>query len=105
VAPSGPLLPARWQAFMRVVLPSARPGLAITALFAFKCAWNEFILAATALSSEKSFNLTVALQLFVGEFDTAWGAFAAGSIVSSIPVVALSTRCRTTWWGGWRQAA
>jgi arabinogalactan oligomer/maltooligosaccharide transport system permease protein len=79
----------RWQAFTRVVLPIARPGLAVTALFAFMSAWNEFILAATFLSSEKSFTLPVALQRFVGEFDTAWGAFAAGSIVVSIPVVAL----------------
>lgn len=79
----------RWQAFIRVVLPIARPGLAVTALFAFMSAWNEFILAATFLSSEKSFTLPVALQRFVGEFDTAWGAFAAGSIVVSLPVVAL----------------
>ncbi len=79
----------RWQAFTRVVLPIARPGLAVTSLFAFMSAWNEFILAATFLSSEKSFTLPVALQRFVGEFDTAWGAFAAGSIVVSIPVVAL----------------
>jgi arabinogalactan oligomer/maltooligosaccharide transport system permease protein len=79
----------RWQAFTRVVLPIARPGLAVTALFAFMSAWNEFILAATFLSSERSFTLPVALQRFVGEFDTAWGAFAAGSIVVSIPVVAL----------------
>jgi arabinogalactan oligomer/maltooligosaccharide transport system permease protein len=79
----------QWQAFIRVVLPIARPGLAVTALFAFMSAWNEFILAATFLSSEKSFTLPVALQRFVGEFDTQWGAFAAGSIVVSIPVVAL----------------
>jgi arabinogalactan oligomer / maltooligosaccharide transport system permease protein len=79
----------RWQAFTRVVLPIARPGLAVTALFAFMSAWNEFILAATFLSSERSFTLPVALQRFVGEFDTAWGAFAAGSIVVSLPVVVL----------------
>src|SRR5437899_3366628 len=37
----------RWQAFVRVVLPAARPALAVTCLFAFMSAWNEFILAAT----------------------------------------------------------
>jgi arabinogalactan oligomer/maltooligosaccharide transport system permease protein len=79
----------RWQAFTRVVLPIARPGLAVTALFAFMSAWNEFTLAATFLSSERTFTLPVALQRFVGEFDTAWGAFAAGSIIVSIPVVAV----------------
>src|ERR1700722_13267637 len=35
------------QIFIRVVLPLARPALAVTALFSFMTAWNEFILAAT----------------------------------------------------------
>ncbi len=78
-----------WQAFVRVVLPIARPGLAVTALFSFMGAWNEFILAATFLSTQRSFTLPIALQRFVGEYETAWGAFAAGSIVVSIPVVGL----------------
>ena len=42
----------RAQAFWHVVLPAARPAIAVTALFAFMSAWNEFILAATLLSRE-----------------------------------------------------
>lgn len=79
----------RTQAFLRVALPAARPAIAVTALFAFMSAWNEFILAATLLSRESAFTLPVVLQRYVGEHDAAWGPFAAGSIVVSVPVMAL----------------
>ena len=79
----------RFGAFVRVVLPAARPALAVTALFAFMTGWNEFILAATFLSREEMFTLPVVLQRFVGEYDARWGAFAAGAIVVSVPVMAL----------------
>jgi arabinogalactan oligomer/maltooligosaccharide transport system permease protein len=79
----------RAQAFWLVVLPAARPAIAVTALFAFMSAWNEFILAATLLSRESAFTLPVVLQRYVGEHDAAWGAFAAGAIIVSVPVMAL----------------
>jgi arabinogalactan oligomer/maltooligosaccharide transport system permease protein len=75
--------------FWRIVLPLAKPALAVTALFSFMTAWNEFILAATFLNEEVMYTLPVALQRYVGSFDTEWGRFAAGALVVSIPVVAL----------------
>ena len=80
---------SRFGAFARVVLPAARPALAITGLFAFMTAWNEFILAATFLDSEEQYTLPVVLQRYVGEYDAQWGAFAAGAILVSVPVMAL----------------
>ena len=78
-----------WQVFWRVVLPLSRPAIAVTALYAFMTAWNEYILAATFLTSEDLYTLPVALKRFVGEHDTPWGTFAAGAIATSIPVMAL----------------
>jgi arabinogalactan oligomer/maltooligosaccharide transport system permease protein len=80
---------SRLQAFVLVVLPAARPALAVTGLFAFMAAWNEFVLAATFLSREEVFTLPVALSRYVGEHDTQWGSFAAGAILVSAPVMAL----------------
>ena len=77
------------QVFWKVVLPLARPALAVTALFSFMTAWNEFILAATLLDDQASFTLPVALQRFVGEYKTEWGKFAAGALVVSAPVMGL----------------
>jgi arabinogalactan oligomer/maltooligosaccharide transport system permease protein len=79
----------RAQAFRKVVLPAARPAIAVTALFAFMSAYNEFILAATLLGREEMFTLPVVLQRFIGEYDAQWEAFAAGALLVSLPVMAL----------------
>jgi arabinogalactan oligomer / maltooligosaccharide transport system permease protein len=77
------------QVFLKVVLPLARPALAVTALFSFMTAWNEFILAATLINDPTLFTLPVALQRYVGEYKVEWGKFAAGALVVSAPVMAL----------------
>jgi arabinogalactan oligomer/maltooligosaccharide transport system permease protein len=77
------------QIFLRIVVPLARPAIAVTALFSFMTAWNEFILAATFLDDATRFTLPVALQRFVGEYKTEWGHFAAGALVVSAPVMAV----------------
>jgi arabinogalactan oligomer/maltooligosaccharide transport system permease protein len=79
----------RFGAFLRVVLPAARPAIAVTALFAFMSAYNEFILAATLLGREEMFTLPVVLQRYVGEHHAAWDRFAAGALLVSLPVMAL----------------
>jgi arabinogalactan oligomer/maltooligosaccharide transport system permease protein len=80
---------SRVRAFFLVVLPAARPAIAVTALFAFMSAWNEFILAATLLSRKSAYTLPVVIQSYVQEQSTAWGPFAAGAILVSVPVMAL----------------
>ncbi len=79
----------RFGAFLRVVLPAARPAIAVTSLFAFMSAYNEFILAATLLGREEMFTLPVVLQRYIGEYDAQWERFAAGALVVSLPVMAL----------------
>jgi arabinogalactan oligomer / maltooligosaccharide transport system permease protein len=75
--------------FFSIILPLARPAIAITALFSFMTAWNEFILAAKLMNTETSYTLPVVLQGYVGAKSTAWGHFAAGAILVSAPVMAL----------------
>jgi arabinogalactan oligomer / maltooligosaccharide transport system permease protein len=80
---------SRARVFYTVVLPLARPAVAVTALFSFLTAWNEFVLAATFISREEAFTLPVTLYRHVGAHGADWGAFAAGSIIVSIPVCLL----------------
>jgi arabinogalactan oligomer/maltooligosaccharide transport system permease protein len=75
--------------FYQIVLPLAKPAVAVTALFAFMTAWNEFILAATFMDKEQMYTAPVGLRFFVGGFSQQWGYFAAGSIIVAIPVVIL----------------
>jgi arabinogalactan oligomer/maltooligosaccharide transport system permease protein len=73
--------------FLRIILPLAKPAVAVTALFSFMTSWNEFILAATLMDKEVMYTAPVGLRFFVGGFSQQWGYFAAGSIIVSIPVV------------------
>lgn len=75
--------------FWTIILPLAKPALAVTALFSFMTAWNEFILAATFMNQEAMYTAPVGLRFFVGGFSQQWGYFAAGSIIVSVPVVFL----------------
>ena len=75
--------------FIRIILPLAKPAIAITALFSFMTAWNEFILASVFLESEAKYTAPVGLRFFVGGFSSQWGFFAAGSVIVSLPVVIL----------------
>lgn len=75
--------------FWRIILPLARPAVAVTALFSFMTAWNEYILAATFMSDESAYTLPVRLQHFVGAYTTEWGHFAAGALLVSTPVMLL----------------
>ncbi len=80
---------SRGVIFFKIILPLAKPAVAVTALFSFMTAWNEFILAATFLEEELKYTAPVGLRFFVGGFSSQWGYFAAGSIIISIPVVLL----------------
>ena len=75
--------------FRKIVLPLAKPAIAVTALFSFMTGWNEFILAATLMDKENMYTAPVGLRFFVGGFSQQWGYFAAGAIIVSIPIVAL----------------
>jgi arabinogalactan oligomer/maltooligosaccharide transport system permease protein len=75
--------------FWKIMLPLSRPAIAVTALFSFMTAWNEFIMAATFMNKEEMYTLPVGLRLLVGQYSTQWGYFSAGAILVSIPIVVL----------------
>ncbi|NVB78863.1 MAG: sugar ABC transporter permease [Kofleriaceae bacterium] len=76
-----------WMIFRKIMLPLARPGLAVTALFSFMTAWNEFIMASTFMTDESKYTLPVLIQSSVGQHTADYGLFAAGAVVTSIPVM------------------
>lgn len=76
-----------WMIFRRIMLPLAKPGIAVTALFSFMTAWNEFIMASTFMTKQTKYTLPVLIQSSVTEHSADWGLFAAGAVVTSIPVM------------------
>jgi arabinogalactan oligomer/maltooligosaccharide transport system permease protein len=80
---------SRWNAFRRVILPLAVPGLVITALFSFMSAWSEYMVAAQILQDRDRFTLPLGLKSFQSSMSTQWGLYAAASLLVSVPVVIL----------------
>ncbi|MFO0750297.1 MAG: sugar ABC transporter permease [Myxococcota bacterium] len=80
---------SQFTVFWRIILPLSMPAVAVTALFSFMTAWNEFVLAFTFMDKQTSFTLPVTVANYVGENKIYWGEFAAASILVSIPVMAL----------------
>ena len=76
-----------WMIFVKIILPLSRPALAVTALFSFMTAWNEFIMASTFMTNQTRYTLPVLIQSSVTEFSADWGLFAAGAVVTSLPVM------------------
>jgi multiple sugar transport system permease protein len=80
-----------FEAFRKVVVPLAAPGLATTAILTFIAAWNEFLLASTLTSSVDARTVPVAIQQFSGstQFEVPFGTQAAASVIISIPLILL----------------
>jgi multiple sugar transport system permease protein len=80
-----------FEAFRKVVVPLAAPGLATTAILTFIAAWNEFLLATTLTSSVAARTAPVAISQFTGssEFEVPLGTQSAASVAISIPLIIL----------------
>ena len=78
------------QAFRKVILPLAAPGLFTTAILAFIAAWNEFLLA-SQLSSDRTQPVTVAIASFTGSqpHQEPYTAIMAAGTIVTIPLVIL----------------
>ena len=79
-----------WSVFLRVVLPLARPALAVVGINTFLVNWNSFLFPLILTSSEKMLTLPVGLALYSqGQHAVDWGHLMAGSMLSTLPVLAV----------------
>jgi multiple sugar transport system permease protein len=79
----------RVQAFRRVVLPLAKPGLLAVALFTLTNAWNEFLFAFVFITKDEYKTLPVGMQSMIAGDVVPQGQLAAASLLVSIPVVVM----------------
>jgi multiple sugar transport system permease protein len=80
-----------FQAFYKVVIPLAAPGMATAAILTFIAAWNEFLFAITLTSSQDARTVPAAIAFFTGstQFEQPLGTISAASVVISIPLIFL----------------
>lgn len=77
------------QSFIRIMLPLARPSLAITALFGFLAGFSDIIFAGLVLYDEKLYTAPIGIIGWQVNYFNPWGWFPAGALIVAIPVAAL----------------
>jgi len=80
---------SRAQAFRKVLLPLAAPGLVASAIFAFTLSWNEFLYALVFIQDERTITVPVGLNLLIYGDVFHWGELMAASVITTLPVVLL----------------
>ena len=76
-----------FQVFWKVLLPMVKPSLAVLAIFTFIGSWGEFLWPSIVLTKESMFTLPVGVNNLQGMFSSNWRYIAAGSIISTIPII------------------
>ena len=81
----------RLQAFRKVVVPLAAPGVVTAGLLVFIFAWNEFLFAITLTSTPERRPVPAAIAFFTGsqQFEVPLGTISAASVVVTIPLIVL----------------
>lgn len=79
----------QWQVFTRVVLPLARPLIAVLIVMTFMYRWNEFAWPLVALRDPDLYTLPVGLAFLQGQFATDYPTLMAGALLSMLPILAL----------------
>jgi multiple sugar transport system permease protein len=79
---------SRLETIRLVILPLVMPGVVTAAIYIFITSWNEYLFA-MMLSGQAVRTVTVALQLFIGEFTIQWGLLTAGGTLIALPVTLL----------------
>ena len=79
------------QIYVRIILPLALPMLSVVALLSFIGTMNEFLLTSVILGgNQDSITLAVGMRQFIEtDFQENWGAFAAGALIATLPVMLL----------------
>ncbi|MFJ4919382.1 sugar ABC transporter permease [Streptomyces sp. NPDC088725] len=72
-------------AFWRLILPLAKPGLAVTAFYSFITAWGEVAYASAFMVGDENLTLAGGLQKFVNQYGAQWGPMTAASVLIAVP--------------------
>lgn len=76
-----------FQIYARIMLPLAKPALAVLAVFSVMWRWNDFLWPLIVINREKLFTLQLALARFRGELVTDWNYVLAMTVLSIIPIL------------------
>jgi multiple sugar transport system permease protein len=91
----------RFQAFCKVVLPQAVPGMIATGIVAINIGWSEYLFAATLLTSPDNMTISPRLASFMGRGLYNWGWLMAGALAVTGPLIILAAFMQRHLIAGW----
>lgn len=77
---------SEWRIYLQIILPLARPALAVLAIFSLMWRWNDFLWPLIVLSRNELFTLQVGLNSFQGELQTQWNLILAMTVLTLLPI-------------------
>ena len=79
----------QWQAFRKVIVPLAAPGVFTTAIITFIAVWNDYMIALQFGTTPEMYTSIVALSKFTGAYgyDTPWGTIMAAGVIITVPLL------------------
>ena len=95
----------RFEAFWRVVLPQAVPGMIATGIVAINIGWSEYLFAATLLTSPDTMTISPRLESFMGRGLYNWGWLMAGALAVTGPLIIVSGFMQRHLVAGWGAGA
>ena len=77
----------RFTAFIKILLPIAKPGVMVCAIFSFLYAWGDLAYGMTFILDQQSRPITAGIFNFMGQYGTKWSYLTAFAVVTIIPVM------------------
>jgi len=94
----------RFQAFWKIIIPQAFPGMISTAIFTFSVTWQEYLFASILIFNSRSQTISAGVATFISEdWIYSWGTLMAAGVMISLPLVLLYAflqRYLIAGWGG-----
>jgi len=77
---------SEWRIYWQIILPLARPALAVLTIFSVMWRWNDFLWPLIVLSKQELFTLQVGLNAFQGELNIQWHFILAMTVLTLLPI-------------------
>lgn len=77
---------SEWRIYLQIILPLARPALAVLTIFSVMWRWNDFLWPLIVLSRSELFTLQVGLRSFQGDLNAQWNLILAMTVLTLLPI-------------------
>ena len=77
---------SEWRIYSQVIIPLAKPALAVLTIFSVMWRWNDFLWPLIVLSRSEYFTLQVGLASFQGELNVQWNLILAMTVLTLLPI-------------------